>query len=90
MRSRERRRVYDDDLPKTHDVRYGFLFLFGVVGILVGLYAIGYFAAGNKLPWGTAIGGVDVGGMTPSQAPGRRRRRARVADREAADAAGGR
>ncbi len=60
--------MYDDDLPKTHDVRYGFLFLFGVIGILVGLYAIGYFAAGNKLPWGTAIGGVDVGGMTPSQA----------------------
>ena len=68
MRGRERRRVYDDDLPKTHDVRYGFLFLVGLVGILVGLYAIGYFAAGNKLPWGTAIGGVDVGGMTPTQA----------------------
>lgn len=60
--------MYDDDLPKTHDVRYGFLFLFGLVGILAALYAIGYFAAGNKLPWGTAIGGVDVGGMTPSQA----------------------
>lgn len=63
-----RRRVYDDDLPKTHDVRYGLLFVFGLVGVLAALYAVGFFVAGDKLPSGTAIGGVDVGGMTSDQA----------------------
>lgn len=68
MTATRRRRVYDDDLPKTHDVRYGLLFIFGLAGVLVLLYAVGFFVAGDKLPSGTAIGGVDVGGMTSDQA----------------------
>jgi vancomycin resistance protein YoaR len=60
--------VFVDDLPKTHDVRYGLLFLIGLVVSAVALYAVGYFVAGNKVPSGTTIAGVDVGGMTRGEA----------------------
>lgn len=68
MSARSRGRVFVDELPKTHDVRYGLLFLVALVINVLALYAIGFFVAGDKLPSGTSIAGVDVGGMTHDQA----------------------
>jgi vancomycin resistance protein YoaR len=60
--------LFADDPRKTHDFRYGLLFLVGLAVVAVGLYAVGFFVAGNKVPSGTTIAGVDVGGMTPDEA----------------------
>jgi vancomycin resistance protein YoaR len=63
-----RRKVYLDNLPKTHDLRFGVVFVVGLLVIFGGLYAVGYAVAGNKLPAGTTIAAVDVGGLTPDEA----------------------
>jgi vancomycin resistance protein YoaR len=63
-----RRRVFVDDLPKTHDLRYGVLFLLGLVLSTAALYGIGFLVAGDKVPSGTTIAGVDIGGMTRGEA----------------------
>lgn len=62
------RRVFTEDPPRTHDVRYGLVFLIGLVSLAAALYAIGHFVAGDKLPFNTTIAGVDVGGMTRGEA----------------------
>ncbi len=68
MRLWPRKRVYVDDLPKTHDVRFGFVFLLLFVAVLGLLYVVGYFVAGDKVPARTSVAGVDIGGMTRAQA----------------------
>ncbi|MGH3502953.1 MAG: peptidoglycan binding domain-containing protein [Nocardioidaceae bacterium] len=68
MRLWPRKRVYVDDLPRTHDVRFGLIFLVLIVAVFAGLYAVGYFVAGDKIPRGTTVAGVDIGGMTRSHA----------------------
>lgn len=40
----------------------------GLVVLLGGLYVAGHFLLGNRLPTGTRIAGVGVGGLTPEQA----------------------
>lgn len=68
MRLWPRKRVYLDDLPRTHDVRFGFLFLLLFVGVLGLLYVVGYFVAGDKVPARTSVAGIDIGGMTRAHA----------------------
>ncbi len=68
MRLWPRRRVYVDDLPRTHDLRFGGLFVLAFLVLIAGLYVLGYLAAGNRLPVGTKIAGIDVGGMKQGEA----------------------
>lgn len=68
MRLWPRKRVYLDDLPKTHDVRFGFLFLLLFVAVLGLFYVVGYLVAGDKVPAHTSVAGIQIGGMTRSHA----------------------
>jgi vancomycin resistance protein YoaR len=68
MRLWPRRQVYVDNLPRTHDVRFAALFLMLFAGLLGLLYAVGFFVAGDRLPRGTTVAGVDVGGMQRGEA----------------------
>ena len=68
MRFRRRRKVYLDNLPKTHDVRFAVSFLLGLALLLGAVYAVGYLVAGDRMPNGTTVAGVDVGGMPPDRA----------------------
>lgn len=68
MRLWPRRKVYVDDLPKTHDLRFATVFLLGFVVLVASLYGVGYFLAGDRLPAGTRVAGVDVGGMRAGEA----------------------
>ncbi|MBA2772792.1 MAG: hypothetical protein H0U36_01920, partial [Nocardioidaceae bacterium] len=63
MRLWPRRKVYVDDLPKTHDVRFATVFLVGFAVLVAALYGVGYLLAGDRLPADTRVAGVDVGGM---------------------------
>jgi vancomycin resistance protein YoaR len=68
MRLWPRRKVYVDDLPRTHDLRFGVIFVVGFALLLGALYGVGYVVAGDKLPAGTKVAGVDIGGMRPDAA----------------------
>ncbi len=68
MRWWPRRKVYLDNLPKTHDFRFLLVFAIALTLVFGALYGVGYAVAGNKLPSGTTVAEVDVGGMTPDQA----------------------
>lgn len=68
MRFWPRGKVYVDDLPKTHDVRFAVLFACGLVLLFGGLYAVGYYVAGDRVPRGTSVTGVDIGNMTTVEA----------------------
>jgi hypothetical protein len=63
-----RRRVYVDSLPQPHDGRYLAILLVLVVAVLGGVYAVGYVAAGDKVPARTTVAGVDIGSMSRQQA----------------------
>jgi vancomycin resistance protein YoaR len=63
-----RKQVYVDDLPKTHDLRFAALFLVLFAGLLVALYAVGFFVAGDRLARGASVSGVDIGGMRQDEA----------------------
>lgn len=63
-----RRRVYVDNLSKTHDLRFMVIFLVMVVGALGAVYAVGYVAAGDKVPAHTTVAGVQVGSMSRHEA----------------------
>jgi hypothetical protein len=57
-----------NDLPfkdLTSDRRVVTLLLAGLVVLFGGLYVAGYVAAGDKVPRGTTVSGVDIGGLTP-------------------------
>lgn len=64
MRWWRRRRVYVDDLPETHDGRFLALFLLVFVTLLAAVYVVGYAVAGDRVPTGTTVVSVDVGGMS--------------------------
>lgn len=68
MRLWPRRKVYVDDLPKTHDVRFAVFFAFGLAFLLGGLYAVGYYVAGDRVPRGTSVTEVDIGNLTTDEA----------------------
>ena len=55
MRLWPRRKVYVDNLPKTHDLRFMLVFVVGLAVIFGSLYAVGYAVAGDKLPNGTRV-----------------------------------
>ncbi|MDX6310394.1 MAG: hypothetical protein QOI06_3440 [Nocardioidaceae bacterium] len=60
--------MYVDDLPRTHDARFLAVFLVAFVAVLAAVYALGYAVAGDKVPTGTKVSGVDIGGMTRAHA----------------------
>lgn len=68
MRLWPRRRIYVDDLPKTHDVRFLVLFVVLFVAALAAIYGAGYWVAGDKVPARTTIAGVHVGGLSRDEA----------------------
>ncbi|MEP6665190.1 MAG: peptidoglycan binding domain-containing protein [Nocardioidaceae bacterium] len=68
MRLWPRRKVFIDDLPKTHDLRFATIFVIGFALLCGALYAVGYFVAGDRVPAGTKVAGIDVGGMRPDKA----------------------
>lgn len=62
------------DLPfqeKTTDRRVITLLLGGLLVLAAGLYLAGYLVAGDKVPQGTTVGGVDIGGLRPVAAQSR-------------------
>jgi hypothetical protein len=68
MRLWPQRRVYLDNLPKTHDIRFLLVFVIGLVVVFASLYGVGYAVAGDKIPNGTRVAEIDVGGMKPAEA----------------------
>ncbi|QZY28479.1 VanW family protein [Nocardioides coralli] len=53
---------------ETAGGRVVLLLLLGLVVLLAGGYGAAYAAAGDKVPRGTTVAGVDIGGQTPGQA----------------------
>ncbi len=68
MRWWPRRRVYLDDLPRTHDARFLLIFLMVLVATFGGVYAVGYLAAGDKVPARTTVAGVEIGSLSRHEA----------------------
>jgi len=68
MRLWPRRRIYVDDLPKTHDLRFATLFILLFVLVLGSLYVVAHVLVGDRLPADTTVAGVDIGGMTSGEA----------------------
>lgn len=68
MRLWPRKRVYVDDLPRTHDARFMLVLLALLAGTLGAVYVIGYVAAGDKVPSRTAVAGIDIGSMNRDEA----------------------
>ena len=64
----------DSDAPPTprddraRDRRLLTWLVVGIIVVLGGLYVAGYAFAGDRLPQGTTVAGVDVGGMKPDRA----------------------
>ena len=42
--------------------------IIGVIVLLGGAYVASYFVAGNQLPAKASVDGVDIGGLSPTQA----------------------
>ncbi|MGH3370157.1 MAG: VanW family protein, partial [Nocardioidaceae bacterium] len=53
---------------KSNDRRVVTLLLLGLVAIFGGLYVAGYLFTGDKVPQGTTVSGVDIGGLSPASA----------------------
>jgi vancomycin resistance protein YoaR len=53
---------------KAMDRRVGALLLLGLVVFFGGLYVAGYLITGDKVPRGTTVAGVDIGGKSPEAA----------------------
>jgi vancomycin resistance protein YoaR len=53
---------------KTTDRRVITLLLGGLLVLAGGLYGAGYLASGDRVPQGTTVGGVDIGGLRPAAA----------------------
>lgn len=68
MRLWPRKQVYVDDLPRTHDLRFAAVFILLFAAVLGLVYTVGFFVAGDRLPHGTTVAGVDVGGMRWAEA----------------------
>jgi len=52
----------------TNDRRVGVLLLLGLSVLFGGLYVAGYYFTSDKVPNGTTVAGVQVGGLTPAAA----------------------
>ncbi|HSE72648.1 MAG TPA: VanW family protein [Nocardioidaceae bacterium] len=50
---------------RTNDRRVGVLLLLGLVVLFGGLYVAGYLFTSDKIPEGTTVSGVEIGGLTP-------------------------
>ncbi len=62
------KKVYVDDLPPTHDLRFGVVFIL-VIGLILGaLYGVGYVVAGDRVPRGSTVAGIDIGSLTRGEA----------------------
>jgi vancomycin resistance protein YoaR len=70
IRLRRRRRIFTDDLGKTHDLRFGVVFVVVLVLLFGSLYVIASVTVGNKLPSEASVGGIRVGGLTRNRAVG--------------------
>ncbi|MBA3310492.1 MAG: VanW family protein [Nocardioidaceae bacterium] len=68
MRLWPRKKLYLDNLSKTHDLRFAVGFIVALVVLFGALYGVGYYVAGNKVPQGTTVAGVDIGGMQTGEA----------------------
>jgi vancomycin resistance protein YoaR len=68
MRLWPRKKVYLDNLPKTHDLRFAVIFLVGLVAVFAALYGVGYWVAGNTVPRGTTVADVEIGTLTRGEA----------------------
>ncbi|MBA2444014.1 MAG: peptidoglycan binding domain-containing protein [Nocardioidaceae bacterium] len=68
MRLWPRRTVYMDKLPQTHDLRFAAMFAIGLILLVGGLYGVGYYVAGDRVPGGTSVAGVDIGNLTTGEA----------------------
>ena len=63
-----RRKVYLDNLPKTHDLRFAIFFMVGLVAVFGALYGVGYAVAGNTVPRGTTVSDVEIGSLSRGEA----------------------
>ena len=63
-----RRKVYLDNLPKTHDLRFAIFFMVGLVAVFGALYGVGYAVAGNTVPRGTTVSDVEIGTLSRGEA----------------------
>ena len=54
--------------PKNRDRRVVTWLLLGLIVLFGGLYVAGYFFTSDKVPRGTTVAGVDIGGMEPAAA----------------------
>ncbi len=68
------RRRRGDRTTGTHDLRFGLLSGVGVALVLAALYALGVYTAGDVVPRGTSVAGVEIGGLTPQVATATLRR----------------
>ncbi len=68
MRLWPRKKLYLGNLPKTHDLRFAVAFAVGLVVLFGALYGVGHYVAGDKVPPGTEVAGVDIGGMQTGEA----------------------
>jgi len=62
--------VRDDDAYRTNDRRVIPLLLLGLLLLFGGLYVAGYVATHDRVPKGTTVAGVSLGGMTRAAARG--------------------
>ena len=53
---------------RTNDRRVIPLLLFGLVALFGAVYVVGYLVTSDRIPRGTSISGVEVGGLTPAAA----------------------
>ncbi len=65
---RRPKRVYVDDLPRTHDLRFLMLFVVLFVMAFAAIYAVGYVATGDKVPARTRVAGIDIGSLSRPEA----------------------
>ncbi|MGA9746112.1 MAG: hypothetical protein WBQ50_01525, partial [Nocardioides sp.] len=56
------------DPYKTNDRRVIPWLLLGLVVLFGGAYVAAYAAAGDRVPRGASVGGVEIGGLTPAAA----------------------
>jgi len=59
-----------DDASTGNDRRGAYLALGGVAVLVGGLYAAGVIFLGDRLPSGTDVAGVGIGGLDPQAADG--------------------
>ena len=64
----EKRETEPEPRREREGGRLVFFLVVGLVLLLAGGYVAAYLAAGDKVPRGTTVAGVDIGGLTPAAA----------------------